>query len=113
MSVTLAQILQIQSALYGAVRAALTGLNEETLAQGLRLAEWPIERAGCLYTLAITLERAGREIGECRFTIDWRGDTYFDADDEILARCEPADVETALRTFVDRRATPAAARNAA
>jgi hypothetical protein len=112
-SVTLSQILETQSALYGAVRAALTSLNEETLAQGLRLAEWPVERAGCLYTLAITLERGGREIGECRFTIDWRGDTYFDADDEPLAHCAPAEVEASLRTFIDRRATPAAARSAA
>lgn len=113
MSASISQILETQSALYGAVRAAMTAINAEASAQGLRLAEWPVEKAGCVYTLSITLERSGQEIGECRFSIDWRSDTYFAADDQPLAQCAPQACETLLRDFLARRTAPQTARTAA
>lgn len=115
MTATIAQVLETQAALYAALRGALSQRNEALGENGLRLNEWPVERAGCLYTLSVTLERAGREIGECRFTIDWRGETYFDADDQPLAPCPPVAVACGalLDAFIARRTQSAQARSAA
>jgi hypothetical protein len=116
-SLSLNHILETQSALYRALRGSMANINETLLSEGLRLAEWPIERPGCVYTLSITLERIsdGMEIGEARFTIDTRGAVHFDADDEPVAACAPSQsaCESMLSSFAARRIAQDKARRAA
>jgi hypothetical protein len=117
MSLSLSHILETQSALYRALRGSMANINTGLASEGLRLAEWPIERPGCLYTLSITLERIadGAEIGEARFTIDAQGRVHFDADDEPVAACAPTQesCEPMLAAFAARRTAQDKARRAA
>ena len=107
MSVKLSDVLQTQSALYRAVRGAIRAINLKLIGANHHLSEWPIERAGAIYALSVTIERAdGSEAGECRFTIGMDGACYFDADDCPLAPCtaEQSECEALLADFVARRA---------
>ncbi len=117
MSVRFTEILLTQSKLHRAVRESMQALNETLRDKSLRLTDWPIERPGCLYALSVTLEPSagGQELGECRFTIDWRGEVYFDADDAPLAPCAPQQIECEklLGEFVVRRMIPLKSRSAA
>jgi len=117
MSMSFTGMMLAQSTLYRAVRAAMQSANVALEDWGVRLSEWPAERPGCLYALSLTLEdsETGQEYGECRFTLDWRGQTYFDADDAPLAPIEPESqpCEEALASFVSRRLVRDNAREAA
>jgi len=100
-----------------AVRETIRRVGDLWRAKGISLSEWPVERAGCLYAYSVTITRAqsAHEIGECRFIITTRGDTYFDADDAPLAPCPPDQTacEAHLSAFVSRRAQAALAVRAA
>lgn len=114
MSMQISRVLETQSSLYRAVRGAIEAINADPHARGLKLSECPAERAGCLYALAVTLESSGQEVGECRFTIDLRGDVYFGADDAPIEPCSPDEpsCHAALDDFASRRAQALAVRAA-
>lgn len=107
MPVSFSRILETQSALCRAVRIALQEANDAVGEMNVRLSEWPLERPGCLFAMSVTLEsvRTGQELGECRFTINAKGETFFDADDAPLAPCPPTSeaCEAAIAGFVSRR----------
>jgi hypothetical protein len=107
MSMSFTGMLLAHSEMCRAVREALRNSNDLLRDAGVRLSEWPIERPGCLYALSVTIDdrETGQELGECRFTLDWRGFTYFDADDAPLKPCaaETEACELAVLDFVQRR----------
>lgn len=114
MTVAISRVLETQSALCRAVRGAIEVINDDPHTRGLKLSGWPVEKAGCLYTLAVTLEAGASELGECRFTIDLAGEVHFSADDQPIEPCSPDEpsCHAALADFVNRRAQAAASRAA-